>query len=209
MGRCTSSRRDQVRQWSTAPRWLSCSSRGRCAQSGRRDRCSVGPDRRRTRSVRPARRRTLSTPAAADGGRGTAPPHSRSHRRGPMRRRPTAELGCWLDNLAGALGDRLLRLKGLVNIRDEERPLLVQSVGTMFSAPRPFGGLVPPDGPFLVVIVRDLQASELDEIEPVGLFGPSPLRDFPPLRNAPRNATCRSFRGVPVNRLRSPRAKTL
>ena len=48
-------------------------------------------------------------------------------------------LAAWLDNLAGALGERLLRLKGLVRVAESERPVLVQSVGTSFSAPRPFG----------------------------------------------------------------------
>ena len=49
------------------------------------------------------------------------------------------DLAYWLDNLAGALGERLLRLKGLVRITESERPVLVQSVGTVFSPPRPFG----------------------------------------------------------------------
>jgi G3E family GTPase len=89
--------------------------------------------------------------------------------------RPTAilaydDLASWLDNLAGALGDRLLRLKGLVRVEESERPLLVQSVGTIFSAPRPFGE---PMGaaPFLVIIARDLQAGELEAVAPAGLFG--------------------------------------
>jgi G3E family GTPase len=89
--------------------------------------------------------------------------------------RPTAvlaygDLATWLDNLAGALGERLLRLKGLVRVQESERPLLVQSVGTAFSAPRPFGDpqAVPPL--FLVIIARDLQAGELEAVAPAGLF---------------------------------------
>jgi len=80
------------------------------------------------------------------------------------------DLASWLDNLAGALGERLLRLKGLVRVRGSERPVLVQSVGTAFSAPRPFGepGTTPPL--FLVIIARDLQAAELEAVAPVGLF---------------------------------------
>ncbi len=75
-----------------------------------------------------------------------------------------ADLTAWLDNLAGALGERLLRLKGLVRIVEIERPLLVQSVGTVFSAPRPF----PADesGSFLVIIARDAAATEIGIIEP-------------------------------------------
>ena len=48
-----------------------------------------------------------------------------------------SDLGDWLDNLAGALGERLLRLKGLVRVRENEAPLLIESVGTMFSPARP------------------------------------------------------------------------
>lgn len=80
------------------------------------------------------------------------------------------DLADWLDNLAGALGERLLRLKGLVRVKESERPVLVQSVGTLFSQPRPFGepGAAPPL--FLVIIVRDLQPMELETVEPAGLF---------------------------------------
>jgi G3E family GTPase len=88
--------------------------------------------------------------------------------------RPTAvlaydDLAAWLDNLAGALGARLLRLKGLVRVRESERPLLVQSVGTLFSPPRPFGA--PEATPlFLVIIARDLEPAELEAVAPAGLF---------------------------------------
>jgi G3E family GTPase len=89
--------------------------------------------------------------------------------------RPTAalaydDLTAWLDNLAGALGERLLRLKGLVSITESERPLLVQSVGTIFSAPRPFGEPHTSPPPFLVIIARDLQPTELEAVIPPGLF---------------------------------------
>jgi G3E family GTPase len=53
-----------------------------------------------------------------------------------------ADLAAWLDNLAGLLGERLLRLKGLVQAR---RP------------------------PFLVIIARDVNESDL-HIPPFGLF---------------------------------------
>jgi G3E family GTPase len=82
------------------------------------------------------------------------------------------DLASWLDNLAGALGERLLRLKGLVRVAESERPLLVQSVGTAFSAPRPFGDPAAPS--FLVIIARDLQPDEFEAIMPAGLFTFSP-----------------------------------
>jgi G3E family GTPase len=80
------------------------------------------------------------------------------------------DLAAWLDNLAGALGDRLLRLKGLVRVVQSTRPILVQSVGTAFSIPRPFGE---PDSAmplFLVIIARDLDDAELDAVQPAGLL---------------------------------------
>ena len=95
-----------------------------------RDRRWRRPSRRSPVSRRCLCRRRLATPA---------------HARIAVRlARPTGVLGyddlaTWLDNLAGALGERLLRLKGLVRVQESERPLLVQSVGTLFSPPRPFG----------------------------------------------------------------------
>ncbi|WP_375460894.1 CobW family GTP-binding protein [uncultured Enterovirga sp.] len=76
------------------------------------------------------------------------------------------DLAEWLDNLAGALGDRLLRLKGLIQVAESDRPLLVQSVGTVFSQPRAFGGVPPAGGSFLVVIGRDLAADEIEAVLP-------------------------------------------
>jgi G3E family GTPase len=84
------------------------------------------------------------------------------------------DLAAWLDNLAGALGDRLLRLKGLVGVAQSVRPLLVQSVGTAFSMPRPMGEADSPAPLFLVVIARDLEDAELDAVQPTGLFAFSP-----------------------------------
>jgi G3E family GTPase len=71
----------------------------------------------------------------------------------------------WLDNLAGLCGARLLRVKGLVQVTGSTRPLLVQSVGTTFSAPRPLAGPTE-NGSFLVVILRDASAGELSAIAP-------------------------------------------
>jgi len=86
------------------------------------------------------------------------------------------DLAAWLDNLAGLLGERLLRLKGLVAIRESEELLLVESVGTLFSQPRLYRGPVPGNsGPgnsgFLVVIARDLEAKALLVLEPRLPFG--------------------------------------
>jgi G3E family GTPase len=80
------------------------------------------------------------------------------------------DLASWLDNLAGALGERLLRLKGLVRVAESERPVLVQSVGTAFAAPRPFGEPQATPPLFLVIIARDLQVGELEAVSPAGLF---------------------------------------
>jgi G3E family GTPase len=74
------------------------------------------------------------------------------------------DVAAWLDNLAGLLGERLLRVKGVVAVADFEQPLLVQSVGTMFSAPRRFAGAA--GAPFLVVIARDTTADEIMRVGP-------------------------------------------
>jgi G3E family GTPase len=84
------------------------------------------------------------------------------------------DLATWLDNLAGALGERLLRLKGLVRVKESERPVLVQSVGTVFSPPRPFGAPEATPPLFVVIIARDLQPAELESVAPAGLFAVSP-----------------------------------
>lgn len=71
----------------------------------------------------------------------------------------------WLDNLAGLCGERLLRIKGLVQVVGSSRALLVQSVGTTFSAPRPFAAGAE-NGSFLVIILRDAGITELSAIAP-------------------------------------------
>jgi G3E family GTPase len=80
-----------------------------------------------------------------------------------------ADLAAWLDNLAGSLGERLLRIKGLVRVQEAPRPLLVESVGTMFSPPRQISVDNPP-APFLVVIARDIERAEVEQVAPGGLF---------------------------------------
>lgn len=79
------------------------------------------------------------------------------------------DLASWLDNVAGALGERLLRIKGLVKVHEAPRPLLVECVGTMFSPPRQLTAENPP-APFIVVIARDIVRAELEQVAPSGLF---------------------------------------
>jgi G3E family GTPase len=79
-------------------------------------------------------------------------------------------LANWLDNLSGTLGERLLRVKGIVRVADLDRPLLIQSVGTLFSEPRPIGSANTPAVSFLVIIARDLNPGELESVQPVDTF---------------------------------------
>ncbi|KMO11317.1 CobW family GTP-binding protein [Methylobacterium platani] len=102
---------------------------------------------------------------------------------------PYDDLAAWLDNLAGRLGERLLRLKGLVGIAESDRPLLVESVGTLFSRPRPFGRPGADAASFVVVIARDLAAGELEAVAPAGLFRFAP--------RVPGNPFARTGAGLP------------
>ncbi|MGX7704362.1 CobW family GTP-binding protein [Methylobacterium sp. Gmos1] len=107
----------------------------------------------------------------------------------PVAPLPYDDLAAWLDNLAGHLGERLLRLKGLVRVVEADRPLLVESVGTLFSRPRPFGRPEEGAAPFVVVIARDLAAGELEGVTPAGLFRFTP--------RVPDNPFVRAGAGVP------------
>ena len=76
-----------------------------------------------------------------------------------------AEWSDWLDNLAGACGDRLLRLKAVIVASDYAEPILVQGVGTTFDAPR----LLAPSAaetPALLMVTRDLGLETLDAMLP-------------------------------------------
>ena len=75
------------------------------------------------------------------------------------------QLAEWLDNLAGLCGERLLRIKGLVHVTGSTLPILVQSVGTTFSAPRRFAAPAGSDS-FLVLILRDFGPDDLAHIAP-------------------------------------------
>lgn len=70
------------------------------------------------------------------------------------------ELAQWLDDLAGLCGERLLRLKAIVTIADCPDPVLIQSVGTTFSAPRRMPAQAGKD--MFVVITRDIDAGALN-----------------------------------------------
>lgn len=86
-----------------------------------------------------------------------------------------ADLAAWLDNLTGALGERLLRVKGVLRVEDCADPLLIQSVGTLFSSPVPIRPRAGDDTRFLVIVARDLEAGEIAGVEPLRLFEtPSP-----------------------------------
>ena len=69
-------------------------------------------------------------------------------------------LSCWLDDLAGCCGEKLLRVKALVHVTDCEEPILIQGVGTTYSMPRRMTRLrAAPD--VLVVITRDITSEEI------------------------------------------------
>jgi G3E family GTPase len=69
----------------------------------------------------------------------------------------------WLENIAGALGNRLLRIKAIVSDGRPNGKILLQSVGTTFSAPRP---LHPSSSTPLgaIVIARDCGRQELEAV---------------------------------------------
>lgn len=85
------------------------------------------------------------------------------------------DLAEWLDNLAGLCGDRLLRLKGLVRVAGQAHPMLVQSVGTTFSAPRAFAACGDARS-FLVLILRDLEAADIERVAPALKLSLTPHR---------------------------------
>jgi len=69
----------------------------------------------------------------------------------------------WIEDLAAHCGDRLLRVKGAVQVAGVDGPLLIQGVGTIFGPPmrmRP-GSAGNPGS--VVVIARDLLRAELAE----------------------------------------------
>jgi G3E family GTPase len=69
-------------------------------------------------------------------------------------------LSCWLDDLAGFCGEKLLRVKALVHVTDCEDPILIQGVGTTYSMPRRMTRLRSAPN-VLVVITRDITHEEI------------------------------------------------
>lgn len=88
--------------------------------------------------------------------------HSRLHVMKGMATKPIhwEDLSCWLDDLAGICGEKLLRVKALIHVADCEEPILIQGVGTTYSMPRRMTQKISsPD--VIVVITRDISAEEI------------------------------------------------
>jgi G3E family GTPase len=101
--------------------------------------------------------------AAAWGTAAGVSPHPRirvmkGEARGPL---AWADLALWLDDLAGLCGERLLRFKAIVQVSDCDDPILIQSVGTTFSAPQRLRSYAGRRDVF-VVITRDIDADEIN-----------------------------------------------
>ncbi|OZI34078.1 hypothetical protein CAL29_11005 [Bordetella genomosp. 10] len=71
------------------------------------------------------------------------------------------DLALWLDDLSAFCGERLLRVKAVLRVSDCDDPILIQSVGTTFSAPRRLRAGDVADNLF-VIITRDLDADALN-----------------------------------------------
>jgi len=71
------------------------------------------------------------------------------------------DLALWLDDLSAYCGERLLRVKAVLRVSDCDDPILIQSVGTTFSAPRRLRAGDVTDNLF-VIITRDLDAQALN-----------------------------------------------
>ncbi|MFC4276828.1 CobW family GTP-binding protein [Achromobacter aloeverae] len=70
-------------------------------------------------------------------------------------------LALWLDDLSAFCGERLLRVKAVLRVSDCDDPILIQSVGTTFSAPRRLRAAEAADNLF-VIITRDLDADAIN-----------------------------------------------
>lgn len=75
------------------------------------------------------------------------------------------DMARWFDDVAAGCGERLLRLKAVVPVVECPEPILVQSVGTTFSAPRRLSSVRPQDSG-VVVIVRDMSLEDLRAVSP-------------------------------------------
>ena len=84
------------------------------------------------------------------------------------------DLAVWLDDLAGICGDRLLRVKALARVADCDDPILIQSVGTTYSAPRRMSRHRDARDA-IVVITRDIGADEIAQALPGACVSLVPL----------------------------------
>ena len=92
------------------------------------------------------------------------------------------ELSEWLDNLAGLCGERLLRSKLLVDVRDCDEPILIQSVGTTFSSPRRMSQQRTLSQVF-VIITRDIDSAEINR--QMTAYDSAPKVTLEPLQETP------------------------
>lgn len=69
----------------------------------------------------------------------------------------------WVDDLCGLLGDRLLRFKAVLRPEDCPEALMLQGVGSTFSAPARAGAVFAQMGeqPSIIVIARDVDVDEV------------------------------------------------
>lgn len=69
----------------------------------------------------------------------------------------------WVDDLAGLLGERLLRFKAIVALADRTEPMMLQGVGTTFGRPVRAAAVFERMGsqPSVIVIARDTDVAEI------------------------------------------------
>jgi G3E family GTPase len=79
----------------------------------------------------------------------------------------------WLDDLAGLCGERLLRLKAMLHVTDCEEPILIQSVGTTFSALRRMMNGAAQDA--IILITRDIDQQYIQASMPASVVELSTL----------------------------------
>lgn len=73
-------------------------------------------------------------------------------------------LEAWLENLVGYFDERLLRMKGIVDLRDCSEPVLIQGVGSHVDMPRRIESRTHTSS--MVLIVRDATKAEVASVEP-------------------------------------------
>ncbi|KRC73243.1 putative GTP-binding protein YjiA [compost metagenome] len=102
----------------------------------------------------------LAARVLAAGGQGAAHPRIRVMAARARTGISWTDFSEWLDNLAGLCGERLLRVKAVVRVRECAEPILIQSVGTTFSAPQRLTRQ-PDARDAIIVIARDIEADEI------------------------------------------------